>query len=131
MLYPLLTASMLLPSGFGAFNRERRIGNFLHPLTVGACQQKFDRFGFRAGNTMDNLLQDLGIPKRELDPMSSLALQDWLSFCLSSIAPGWHTAPAETAGAVCHPNPYSFFLDSGTMSRYLMTHPVGMSHEVS
>jgi hypothetical protein len=53
LLDPLLAAAMLLPSGSGAFERESRVGHFLHPLVAGAGKPKFDWFGFRAGNTLD------------------------------------------------------------------------------
>ena len=60
LLDPLVTATVFLPGGASAFEGERGIGNFLHPLVADFGQPEFDRFGFRAGHTLDEPQQGLG-----------------------------------------------------------------------
>ena len=60
LLDPLVAATVLLPSGTSAFEGERGIGNFLHPLVADFGQPKLDRLSFRAGHTLDEAQLGLG-----------------------------------------------------------------------
>ena len=59
LLDPLLAASVLLPSGAGAFEGKRGIGHFLHPLVTDLGEPELDRLRLGAGHALDEPQQSL------------------------------------------------------------------------